>query len=91
MFIAFPPFADFRYKRIFLFILHHKCQNNLSLVPVVLEQTQRKKPGYISIRPAPRCDVTAEGAPQRLADFNIFNMVDNFYVCIFNYFSTLSR
>ena len=50
-----------------------------------------KKQGYISIRLAPRCDVTAEGAPERLADFSIFNMADNFYTCILNYFSTLSQ
>ena len=29
-----------------------------------------------------RCDVTAEGASERLADFSIFNMADNLYTYI---------
>jgi hypothetical protein len=27
-----------------------------------------------------RCDVTAEGASERLADFSIFNMAENLYI-----------
>ena len=33
------------------------------------------------MRLGPRCDVTAEGASERLADFSIFNMAD-MYKCI---------
>ena len=28
----------------------------------------------------PRCDVTAKGASERLADFSIFNMAENVYI-----------
>jgi hypothetical protein len=47
-----------------------------SLVPVVLKQA-REKSGC-STRLGPRCDVTAKGASERLADFSIFNMAEKF-------------
>ena len=34
------------------------------------------------MRLGPRCDVTAEGASERLADFSIFNTADNLYTAI---------
>ena len=45
------------------------------------EASARKKSGC-STRLGPRCDVTAKGAPERLADFNIFNMAENLYIKI---------
>jgi hypothetical protein len=52
-----------------------------SLVPVVLKQAREKKRGC-STRLGPRCDVTAKGALERLADFSIFNMAENLYIQI---------
>ena len=49
----------------------------LSLVPVVLKQAREKR--GCSTRLGPRCDVTAKGASERLADFSIFNMAENLY------------
>jgi hypothetical protein len=40
------------------------------------EASARKKRGC-STRLGPRCDVTAKGASERLADFSIFNMAEN--------------
>jgi hypothetical protein len=41
------------------------------------EASARKKHGL-----GPRCDVTAEGASERLADFSIFNMAENLHIQI---------
>ena len=38
------------------------------------------------MRLGPRCDVTAEGALERLADFSIFIMADNLYTYIHDSF-----
>ena len=38
------------------------------------------------MRLAPSCDVTAEGAPERLADFSIFSMAVDLYASILNSF-----
>ena len=46
-----------------------------SLVPVVLSKREKKR--GCSTRLGPRCDVTAKGASERLADFSIFNMAEN--------------
>jgi hypothetical protein len=45
------------------------------------EASARKKRGC-STRLGPRCDVTAKGASERLADFSIFNMAENLYIQI---------
>ena len=47
-----------------------------SLVPVVLKQAREK----CSTRLGPRCDVTAQCASERLADFSIFNKAENLYI-----------
>jgi hypothetical protein len=46
-----------------------------SLVPVALKQAQEKTWIHPRTRLGSRCDVTAQGASERLADFSIFNMV----------------
>jgi hypothetical protein len=55
-------------------------KSNASLVPVVLKQAREKTRMYSSTRLGPRCDVTAKGASERLADFSIFNMAGNLYI-----------
>ena len=55
-----------------------------SLVPVVLKQAREKTWMYSSTRLGHRCDVTAKGASERLADFSIFNMAENLYIQIIN-------
>jgi hypothetical protein len=46
------------------------------------EASARKKVDACSTRLGPRCDVTAKGASERLADFSIFNMAENLYIQI---------
>jgi hypothetical protein len=60
------------------FCFNHVRHTRSSLVPVVLKQAREKR--GCSARLGPRCDVTAKGASERLADFNIFNMAENLYI-----------
>jgi hypothetical protein len=53
-------------------------RENFSPVPVVLKQAREKKRNETETR----CDVTAKGASERLADFSIFNMAENLYIQI---------
>jgi hypothetical protein len=52
-----------------------------SLVPVVLKQAREKMLMWYETGTS-RCDVTAKGASERLADFSIFNMAENLYIQI---------
>ena len=61
--------------------------DSVSLVPVVLKYAREKKRGC-STRLGPRCDVTAKGASERLADFSIFNMAENLYIHSNNFVNT---
>ena len=65
-----------------------KCEKSFvaTLAPVVLDQTQGKNKDICSMRLGTRCDVTAESALERLADFSIFIMADNLYTYIHNSF-----
>jgi hypothetical protein len=46
------------------------------------EASARKNVDVVRACMGPRCDVTAKGALERLADFSIFNMAENLYIQI---------